>query len=177
MISTIDRAWRPAVAGFFAFLLFSGVAAVLTGGRSEPSSSTKQPVAFNHKKHVQELELSCLTCHVSYEKEAFSGLPGADICSGCHSEPQGKSKEEAKLVRLIQAGAPLQWQSLFRQPAHVFYSHRRHVVVAKLECVTCHGSIAKTTTPPESVRRLRMQDCIDCHRRLGARTDCTNCHR
>jgi hypothetical protein len=176
MKRAIEEGWRPAIVGFAALLVFSGAAAFLTGGRSVRATK-RQPIAFNHKKHVEELELSCLTCHASFEKETFSGLPGADVCSSCHSEAQGKSKEEAKLVKLLQTGAPLEWQSLFRQPPHVFYSHRRHVMVAKLECATCHGAIAKTVVPPESVRRLRMQDCIDCHRRSGASTDCTNCHR
>lgn len=176
MIRRIASGALPAVVGFVALLLVSGAATVLTGNRS-PRVSKTQPIAFNHKKHAGDLELSCLTCHESYEKETFSGLPGAEVCSTCHSEMQGKSAEEAKLVKLLQAGKPLVWQSLFRQPAHVFYSHRRHVVSAKLECATCHGAIAKSVVPPQTVRRLEMQDCIDCHRRSGVSADCTNCHR
>ena len=174
----IDR-WRgaaiPAVAAFAGCLVLSG-AAVLWRGRAA-AAPTVQPIQFNHKKHVEELELTCLTCHAFFETETFSGLPAADVCSTCHSQAQGKSPEEARLVRLLQTGAPLEWRSLFRQPGHVFYSHRRHVVAGKLECANCHGAIAKTSAPPTRVRRLRMQDCIDCHRRSGASADCTNCHR
>lgn len=136
-----------------------------------------QPIRFNHRKHVKDNELSCDTCHRFYEKESFSGLPDADVCASCHSEPQGKSAEEAKLVALLKSGAELKWQSLFRQPAHIFYSHRRHVVAAKLECPTCHGAIGDSVTPPEHVRKLRMQDCLDCHDRNKVSTDCTACHR
>lgn len=166
--------WMAAV--FLAFFLLTGAATVWQSRRAA-ASTTAQPIAFNHQKHVKDLDLACSTCHTFYEKETFSGLPEAEICATCHSEPQGKSQEEQKLVRLIQSGARLEWVSLFRQPAHVFYSHRRHVVAAKIDCPVCHGAIAASVAPPRSVRRLRMQDCLDCHRRSGVSTDCTACHR
>jgi hypothetical protein len=164
------------VLGFVVCFVLAGAAAFL---RNVPVLATpvEQPIAFNHAKHVQELTLECSVCHASFETEAFSGLPGLEVCASCHSEPQGSSKEEAKLVQLVRSGAPLEWRPLFRQPPHVFYSHRRHVVAAKIQCPTCHGSIAETTAPPASVERLRMQQCIDCHRSLGVSTVCTACHR
>jgi Cytochrome c7 and related cytochrome c/Class III cytochrome C family len=142
-----------------------------------PTKPVRQPIAFNHHKHVEEASLTCSTCHQFFETEAFSGLPAADVCAMCHLEPQGKSAEERELVRLLKAGAPLDWKPLFRQPSHVFSSHRRHVVVAKIDCAVCHGDIGKSTEPPSQVRRLVMQDCIDCHRRRGAAAECTTCHR
>ena len=167
--------WTAAVLSFVVFFFLTGA---VTVWRSTPRvARARQPIAFNHKKHVEELELACSSCHQFFETETFSGLPGADVCSSCHQEPVGKSKEELKLVRLLQSGAPLEWTPLFRQPAHVFYSHRRHVVTAKIQCAVCHGSIAASVAPPETVQRLRMQDCLDCHRRSGVTTDCTACHR
>jgi hypothetical protein len=165
---------------FVAFFVLTGAATTainLGGGLAFLRPAVRQPIAFNHRKHVKELDLACSTCHVTVEKEAFSGLPDAEVCAFCHSEPQGKSEEEKKLIQLLKTGAPLEWVSLFRQPSHVFYSHRRHVVVAKIDCVVCHGSIAETTSPPGRVKRLRMEDCRSCHRRKGVSTDCTKCHR
>jgi hypothetical protein len=167
---------RAVVAGAVLGFVLAAAATVVVRG-SAYSPSVRQPVAFNHRKHVEEAGLACSTCHEFYEKEAFSGLPSADTCAACHAEPQGKSAAELELVRLLKSGAPLDWKPLFRQPPHVFYSHRRHVVSGKIDCVVCHGTIAKTSAPPSSVRRLRMQDCIDCHRRRGVATDCTTCHR
>lgn len=177
-----ERGWlggggrTAAVLGFLVFFALSGVAVALRNGRAF-SAPVEQPIAFNHAKHVKELDLACSECHQAFEKEAFSGLPGADVCAGCHSEAQGKTEEEAKLVRLLQKGAPLAWKPLFRQPPHVFYSHRRHVVVAKIECPVCHGSFADSEAPPARVERLQMADCVDCHRRAGAATSCNTCHR
>jgi hypothetical protein len=171
------RPLRAALAGGALAFVVATVATLVVRANSAYSPSVRQPIAFNHRKHVEEVGLACSTCHEYYEKEAFSGLPTADACGACHSEPQGKTAEEAALVKLLASGAPLDWKPLFRQPPHVFYSHRRHVVSGKIECGVCHGTIAKSTVPPSSVKRLQMQDCIDCHERRGVSTACTTCHR
>ena len=139
--------------GLVAFVFVTGAVSIFrAAGSSAPAT---QPIAFNHRKHVKDLDLACSSCHQFYETETFSGLPDAEVCSTCHAEQQGKSKEEEKLVKLLKAGAPLQWASLFRQPAHVFYSHRRHVVAAKIECAVCHGSEMKMGPSTGSARSGR----------------------
>ena len=158
------------------FATCAGVIALSLFGPAPPWRRASQPIAFNHQKHVKELDLACTTCHVTVEAEAFAGLPDAEACASCHTEPQGKSAEEARLVALLKAGKPLAWTPLFRQPAHVFYSHRRHVVEAKIPCTTCHASIAETTAPPARVRKLKMADCLGCHEGKKAVTSCTGCH-
>ncbi len=169
---TDGRGWILAgVSGFLIFLIGGSVPSALR------RPAVQQPIAFNHQKHVKDNDLACSTCHEYYEKEAFSGLPSSEICSSCHLEPQGKSAEEQKLVRLLKAGAPLDWKPLFLQPPHVYYSHRLHVMTAKIDCPVCHGGIAQTSFPPARVRRLKMADCIDCHEKRGAPTQCTACHR
>lgn len=160
----------------FVVALFAAVAVGFATGRFH-TTAQGQPIAFNHRKHVVENEIGCSTCHVYYETETFSGLPDNEVCATCHDEPQGKSAEEARLVSMLHAKRPLVWNSLFRQPAHIFYSHRRHVVKAQIRCERCHGDIAQTTSPPRSVRKLRMADCIGCHEERGVATDCTTCHR
>ena len=141
------------------------------------SRSVKQPIEFNHRKHVVDLGISCDTCHSGYEKETFSGLPKAEDCTACHAEAQGTSEKERLLVDKLKRGEPLEWRRLFGQPAHVFYSHRRHVKVAKLDCAACHGTFAETTSPPRRVHKLAMSDCIGCHRKSNVSVACTTCHR
>jgi len=164
--------WFSAVVGFGLFFLLSGAVVLLS------SPSTEQPIAFNHRKHVVDNEMACSDCHQFYEREVFSGLPDAGTCSFCHlDEPQGESAEEEKLRKLLESGAPLEWKPLFRQPPHVFYSHRRHAAVAQIECSVCHGSIGESEAPPSRVRALDMDDCLGCHESQGARAQCTTCHR
>ena len=166
---------RLAIATFVVTFIAAAATGFVTGGFRPPS--VDQPIAFNHQRHVVENEIGCSTCHTSYESETFSGLPQADICAMCHSEPQGKTAEEAKLVKLLGKQRPLVWNSLFRQPAHIFYSHQRHVVKAQIRCERCHGNFAMTTSPPRSVKRLKMSDCIACHMEKNVSVECTACHR
>lgn len=137
----------------------------------------RQPVEFNHRKHVADLGITCDVCHSAYEKETFSGFPKAEDCASCHAEAQGTGKQEKVLVEKLKRGENLEWKRLFAQPPHVFYSHRRHVVVAKLACSTCHGDIANSTSPPRKVHKLAMAECIACHQKSKVSVACTTCHR
>jgi hypothetical protein len=161
-------------AGFSVFLAVSFVAAALWLGGPTP---IQQPVEFSHRRHVEVVELSCETCHESVRTETFPGLPAADTCAFCHGEPQGESASERVLAQLLADGQPIAWQPLFRQPPHVFFSHRRHVVAAELECSVCHGTFAASERPPTRVRRLTMKDCLGCHERSNVEKRCTSCHR
>ena len=179
MNEPVDRGETPyrrlAIAVFaICFVAAAGVGFVT--GQFRPQN-VGQPIAFNHKKHVVDNQIDCATCHTSTTTEAFAGLPDADVCSTCHSEPQGKSAEEAKLVKLLKDQQPLVFNSLFREPSHVYFSHRRHVEAGQIKCERCHGAFEKTSSPPKSVRRLKMADCVSCHEERNVPVDCTTCHR
>jgi len=162
--------------GFFALIALSGVVSFFANAKySEVRAS--QPIAFDHRLHVEDEGLECSACHMYYERESFSGLPRTNTCALCHFEPQGESAEEEKLVQLIQDGAALEWASLFRQPPHVFFSHRRHVVVAGIECTTCHGDIGLSEEPPAATHPLTMDECITCHEEQAVTQNCASCHR
>jgi hypothetical protein len=129
-------------------------------------------------KHTQDLGLECVFCHPYARTSAHSGLPDAAICSLCHSTTQGTSSEAARVTELLAAGDSLHFNKLFGLPAHVFYTHRRHVTIAGLECTDCHGTIAETDRPPSrSLVQVDMDFCIACHRRAGASLNCNACHR
>ena len=162
--------------GFLMFLVFGGAAAFFGDGW-RPDHPVVQPIAFNHLLHVEEEGLECLTCHRGYEKDLSSGLPGSRACALCHLEPQGEGAEERRLAELLQRGGSLQWKPLFMQPPHVFFSHRRHVVVAEIECATCHGNIGESEAPPDRRDPLTMKECVACHEQREASTDCSACHR
>jgi predicted CXXCH cytochrome family protein len=143
-----------------------------------PAQAVAQPIAFSHQKHVQTVEIDCITCHELYETGAHAGLPTLTTCQLCHFEPLTESPEEQKIFDLAEAGEDDVFRKTFRLPDHVFYTHRRHAVVAGLECQTCHGAIAETSSPPERpLVRISMEFCLDCHERSGVSSDCTSCHR
>lgn len=153
----------------------SAVSFLVAAGSAGPP--VVQPVLFNHQVHVEGEGFACADCHPGCEEGVRPGLPDDETCAMCHSEPIGEGAEERRLVAMIQSGAPLEWQPLFRQPPHIYFSHRRHVTVAGLECAACHGGIGQSQEPPQVLEALRMDDCLDCHRRHGITESCTACHR
>jgi hypothetical protein len=161
-------------------LLFGGAllitVAVAEGLRQGPP--VRQPIAFNHHKHTSDLGLACDFCHKYVRTGAHAGLPGAETCGMCHQAPQGTTAEAARVTQLLAAGDPLRFNKLFGLPDHVFYTHRRHVGIAELECSSCHGEIAGTERPPaRALVRMTMDACMDCHRERGQTLDCNACHR
>lgn len=156
------------------------LAAGFAGGRLlfMPGTSVVQPIQFNHQKHVKGAGIDCSVCHQYYAEHQHSGLPDLSVCMTCHQQPVTKSPEERKLIALAASPSPPAFQKLFRLPDHAYYSHRRHVTVARLPCDTCHGAIADSTTPPSRpLVRVTMATCTGCHTRVSVRTDCTDCHR
>lgn len=142
-----------------------------------PSREVVQPIAFNHQKHTQELELDCDTCHEFLSVGQHAGLPTLETCLMCHEEPQSDSPEEAKIRELASSGESDVFRKLFKLPEHSYYSHRRHAIVAGIPCATCHGPIADSTTPPtEPLVAIDMAFCMDCHEKESVEGSCTGCH-
>lgn len=140
-------------------------------------SGVKQPVAFSHKMHAKN-DLKCLDCHQYYEKLASSGEPRLTICAGCHEEPVGKSGAEKIVVEHVKSGLEIEWRRLYRIPEDVYFSHRRHAGLAKIECEICHGDIGHSDKPPSRpLKKMTMKKCLSCHEEKGASTDCIACHR
>ena len=137
-----------------------------------------QPVAYDHRLHVQKLELACDLCHEGSVNGEVAGLPPIATCAACHTEANGPSQEERKVVEAVAAGRELPWARLYELPRHVYFTHRRHVATARIACERCHGEMrAQARPPPAALVALGMNDCIECHRERGAGRDCATCHR
>lgn len=171
-VATLEPRWRRALLG--APLLVVGLVAAFFVLRP----GVAQPIAFNHRKHTQDLKLECEFCHQYVKTGAHPGLPAVETCAMCHQATLGTSPEAAKLTAAITAGQPVVFLKLFRLAPYVFYTHRRHVGIAQLECSNCHGAIALTTRPPSRpLVHIRMRLCLDCHARMRQTVDCVACHR
>ncbi len=137
-----------------------------------PSRPAAQPMAFSHARHQA---LTCAGCHRGVEAAAQATLPGPDVCAKCHATaPTGVDSE---LWNRLQRGA-VNWVRVTRVPAHVMFSHQRHVTLAGLDCSSCHGDIGLRTQPPARAPiRLEMETCRACHTQERASDDCNACHR
>jgi hypothetical protein len=137
-----------------------------------------QPIAYNHQKHVKELEMDCDACHEGARTGAVAGMPGISVCSDCHMVAQGESAEEKKVVEAVEAEREIEWKRLYELERDVFFSHRRHVTSASIKCEHCHGDMANQERPPRAALvTLMMDDCMDCHQQHGADLGCIACHR
>lgn len=160
--------------GVLSLLLVLGMAG---GGAAQRDGG--QPIAFNHKAHVGR-GLDCAVCHRYVREQAFASLPPLQTCLMCHTAKISANPEEEKIRQFAAAGEPLRWVRLYRlsPDAAAYFSHRRHVALAKIECATCHGPMAEQTAPPpKALVRFSMDFCLNCHQQKRAATACAACHR
>ena len=139
-------------------------------------SKVDQPIVFNHKKHGEQ-GLECDTCHRFYKTQIFPGMPDISICLECHKEPVTQSPQEEKIRQFAKKGDEIPWKRIYGEPDHVFFSHRRHVVLGKIDCKTCHGDIGQSEKPPtKQFVRMTMSWCMNCHAKNKVTNDCLACH-
>jgi hypothetical protein len=138
-----------------------------------------QPIAYNHKVHIEEAGLSCVDCHSTVETMPAATIPNIEICQDCHSdEPISDSPEEVKLLKYIDEGKEIPWQKIYWVPDHVYFSHQRHVTIGELECANCHGNVEELIEPSSyPIQIPTMDNCIKCHKQHKVTNDCLACHR
>ncbi|MCC6369755.1 MAG: c-type cytochrome [Bacteroidia bacterium] len=147
--------------------------------RTQKGYKPEQPIKFSHKLHAGDNEIACQYCHSSVEKSRHAGIPSVNICMNCHKGiSTGPQYKEAEIAKIYEAAGfdpktqtydeskqnPLKWIKVHNLPDHVYFNHSQHVVVGKVECVTCHGDV-KAMTVAEQKSPLTMKWCIECHRK------------
>ena len=101
---------------------------------------------------------------------------------------------------------PIDWERVHRVPDHVQFAHEPHIryftqsedgkaqaiqratdngislsnpplpsEMVEATCTICHGKV-RAMDKVKQERRLKMGDCVDCHRDNDAPTDCVTCH-
>lgn len=71
-----------------------------------------QPIAFSHRLHAGEMQVSCLYCHSGAERSRHAGVPAANVCMNCHrfvtaplgairAEDEAAQKEVRKPGRVV----------------------------------------------------------------------------
>jgi hypothetical protein len=139
------------------------------------------PIPFNHQQHLAA-GLTCAVCHVHADTQTFAGIPRVTDCLECHSAVGAQTpllaEIEPQLKQVAERGEEIPWKKVYRVPGHTYFSHQRHVSLAKLDCAACHGDLSKVTSPV--VRQaipVKMERCLECHRQRNVTTDCLTCHR
>ncbi len=160
-------------------VLFSGFGLALAGSLALTGEEARvQPVAFNHQVHGKR-DIACTDCHEGAESSAPAGLPRVSVCLECHGEDTTTTPEKDRMKAFAAAGREIPWVRLYRLPAHVVFSHERHVALGKLACDLCHGGHGASVAPPgyPEPAVLTMDGCLACHGLRGASLDCLACHK
>ena len=154
---------------------FAGSQVVL----AQINQAPEQPIGYTHKTHAGDLGIACTFCHRNADKGANASVPAVQQCMFCHSVVTGESTQAKNEIAKVRAAfaneRPLDWRRIHRLPDHVRFVHQAHIS-AGFTCATCHGDVASTTKVAQ-VRKLKMGDCVACHRTNSAPTDCTTCHK
>jgi hypothetical protein len=169
-----------------ALLLVAG-AVVLAARIHEAGSLPPQPIAFNHRLHLERVQgIACPDCHQFVASQTYAGLPSKLVCFGCHdpeaeaADPAGLAAKPvlARLMAFARTDDDIPWQRVTAIRPDVFFSHRRHVTVAKLDCRICHSEMPQRTSPPtRGPLTMKMATCLECHNKDHASVDCVSCHR
>lgn len=137
-----------------------------------------QPVNYNHQIHVEGEGIECIDCHSYAEENPRASIPKIELCRDCHEEAIGDSEAELALIKYISDNKELPWIQVHVVPDHVYFSHRRHVVLGNLECTVCHGEVEKLSLPfTQPHVEITMDWCVNCHDEQGAAVECYACHR
>lgn len=168
---------------FLTILIIAGGAALLAVAlvaNARRPVHIKQPVEFNHRKHVVDNGLTCDFCHESFKTQTYAGIPNIEICQNCHTQDVSDSPEAGKVKGYVERGEQIPWVQMYRVRDHVRFSHRLHVA-KEVKCEECHGETGTSPVPMRyrdfgSIDKT-MDFCIDCHEKRGASVDCNACHK
>lgn len=138
----------------------------------DPRSAVVMPeqridIAFDHAKHLRDLELTCDACHGSVKTSATTkdlNLPARSVCMDCH-DPEEVPKDW---------GPRLKDSAIVMPAAHLSFSHERHLG-AGVTCAECHAGVGETKLATRD-HLPSMETCIACHASRGVTTECRACH-
>ena len=142
------------------------------GIRREPV----QPIAYQHKPHLEKAKLQCEFCHVGVSKGPVASIPGVKDCMVCHQAIATDKPEIQKVAAYEQRGEEIPWQRVYgwNDEAHVRFNHAPHIR-AEVQCATCHGDVPQMTVTRRVVDHT-MGFCVSCHQQRKVSNDCLTCH-
>jgi hypothetical protein len=137
-----------------------------------------QPIVFSHAIHAGKFRIPCMACHQNVMLGARASIPNIEVCGACHSTPMQKTPQELLVYKYVSEHKQIPWYNIYHVPDYVYFSHRRHVAIGKLNCKLCHGDMAALDSPPKTqFLQIKMQNCWNCHEKHHVTTDCSHCHR
>lgn len=155
--------------GFSVFLLIPKLAAYRLPGLDR-GYEPLQPIAFSHRLHTGDLQISCLYCHSGAEKSRYAGIPAASTCMNCHkfvAAPLGAVRAEDELA-----------QQQKRAPRRIVSPEIQKLYDALGLNDKMQPDAAKTPRPVAWTRVHNLPDftCFDHRAHISAGVKCQTCH-
>ena len=151
-----------------------------------------QPIHYSHKIHAGDNGIDCKYCHSSARVSKHSGIPALNVCMNCHksiyevspetaTDEYSKAFYDGEIQKLYDAVGwddaeqeytgktkPVKWVRIHNLPDFAYFNHSQHVMVAGLECQTCHGPVEEMEIMYQ-FSPLTMGWCINCHRETNVK--------
>lgn len=139
-----------------------------------------QPIKFSHQVHAGVNQIDCQYCHGGAYKSKNASIPSANVCMNCHTTVTAAdhyngelSPEIAKIYKAVDYDPDtrsygdnpkaIEWVRVHNLPDFAYFNHSQHVVVAGVECQTCHGPV-ESMEEVYQYSPLTMKWCVDCHK-------------
>ena len=129
-----------------------------------------QPIAFSHRLHAGELQMSCLYCHADAEKGRHAGIVATRVCMNCHrfiTAPLRDSRAEFELAKKEK-----------RPPRTIISPELAKLYAALALNDKLEPDAAKVATPVRwvKVHNLPSFTHFDHRAHVNAGVDCQRCH-
>lgn len=131
----------------------------------------EQPIAFSHRLHAGEMQISCLYCHHGAESSPHAGIPAASVCMTCHRFVTGPQKD--LLLEILEA------RKAKRAPKRVVSPEMEKLYDALgLDSEKLEPDPNKTPKPIRwvKVHNLPAFTCFDHRSHVHAGLTCQRCH-
>jgi len=130
----------------------------------------EQPIAFSHRLHAGELQISCLYCHYGAEKSRHAGIPAASICMTCHRFVTASQK--VMIPEILEA------RKANRTPRPVIAPELQKLYTALGLDINLERDPHATPQPIAwvKVHNLPAYTCFDHRAHLRAGVACQRCH-
>jgi hypothetical protein len=130
----------------------------------------EQPIAFSHRLHAGDLQISCLYCHSGAERSRHAGVPSASICMTCHRFVTASQK--LMIPEILEA------RKANRTPQPVISDELQKLYDAVGLDSNLEPDPKKTPTPIAwvKVHNLPAYTCFDHRAHVRAEVACQRCH-
>lgn len=149
---------------------------LIVAGCEKQELKPRQPIAFSHKIHSGQYQMSCQYCHSGARRGRAAMIPSVQTCIGCHQLVAATRPEVQKIRKAWDEKQPIRWTKVNVLPDFVYFNHQPHIL-KNIPCQKCHGEVQTMSELAPPFKLADMSYCVGCHRDNNASIDCWTCHR